>query len=420
METQNTDNRETVIQVDHVSKKYRLGVIGSTTLRADIQTRWAKLRGKEDPNSIIGQENVKKGILYAVDDVSLTVKKGECLGIIGRNGAGKSTLLKLICRITAPTEGTIAIKGKVTSMLEVGTGFHPELTGRENIFMNGSILGMSSEEIAAKIDDIVRFAEVEDFVDTPVKRYSSGMYVRLAFAVSAHLNADIVIMDEVLAVGDMNFQEKCIRRMRQIAEEDHKTILYVSHNMNTIHALCDRCIVLQDGGVVYDGDVAHAEQIYRSDLKGNLHLDYSDEKSHWFAQSTGDIKVLESRYPNEDSSVVRDTLDVIMRWKYVREVNGDHCMRIEIRDAMGRIIASRLFENIPGGSAGEEREETFSVDIRMLQNGYYTTTYVFPQMASNRTFITLDLVDGLPCTIDDPERDKPTVWRSEWWGKIRL
>lgn len=412
-------DKDTVICVDHVSKKYRLGVIGMTTLREDIQSRWAKFRGREDPNSKIGQGNVRKGILYALDDVSFTVKRGECLGIIGRNGAGKSTLLKLIARITAPTEGAIGLNGKVTSMLEVGTGFHPELTGRENIYMNGSILGMTREEIDAKVDAITEFAEVTRFIDTPVKRYSSGMYVRLAFAVSAHLNADIVIMDEVLAVGDMNFQEKCIQRMRKIAREENKTILYVSHNMATIQALCDRCLVLDKGKLAYDGDVARAEQLYRSDTGDNMQMDYTDDGKHTFKESTGDVKILGAKYPDEGGSVVKKRLDTVISWRYERDLK-DVLMRLEIRDAMGRIIASKIFEDVPGGKAGEVREEVFITDIGVLQNGYYKTTYVFVQVADNGVNVTLDLVQGLPFTIDDPSRNDTMIWYSDWWGKVRL
>ena len=195
---------ETIIQIEHVSKEYRLGAIGGGTLKGDLQSLMARIRGKEDPNARIGQAAYAKNQRFlALDDVSFSIKKGERVGIIGHNGAGKSTLLKLLSRVTAPTQGTISYNGRIASMLEVGTGFHPELTGRENIYLNGAILGMTKAEISAKFDDIVRFAEMEQFVDTPVKRYSSGMYVKLAFAVAAHLDSEILVMDEVLAVGDL-------------------------------------------------------------------------------------------------------------------------------------------------------------------------------------------------------------------------
>ena len=251
------------IQVSGVKKRYRLGEIGNKTLRAELQSRRAKRRGMEDPNLRIGVDARLLGQeFYALNGIDLTICKGERVGIIGANGAGKSTLLKLLCRITAPTEGEIDIYGRITSMLEIGTGFHREMTGRENIFMNGAILGMSKKEIEAKLADIIAFSEIEEFIDTPVKRYSSGMFVKLAFAVAAHLTSDIMIMDEVLAVGDMAFQQKCLAKMRSAADDEGKTVLYVSHNMDTIRRLCSRCIVLDKGRVLYDGEVEGAIAVY--------------------------------------------------------------------------------------------------------------------------------------------------------------
>lgn len=254
---------EIAIKIEHVSKEYRLGAIGGGTLRGDLQSWWARVRGREDPNSKIGSGEKHIGERFlALDDISFEVRKGEALGIIGHNGAGKSTLLKLLSRVTAPTEGTISYNGRIASMLEVGTGFHPELTGRENVYMNGAILGMTKAEIDRKFDKIVEFAEMEKFIDTPVKRYSSGMYVKLAFAVAAHLDSEIMVMDEVLAVGDMKFQQKCLGKMGDAAGSEGRTVLYVSHNMNTIRLLCARCIVLDHGKLVFDGDTERAIEIY--------------------------------------------------------------------------------------------------------------------------------------------------------------
>ena len=255
---------ELALKIDHVSKQYRLGAIGGGTLRGDLQSWWARKHGQVDPNSKIGDRtdiNVGERFL-ALDDINLEVKKGEALGIIGHNGAGKSTLLKLLSRVTAPTEGKISINGRIASMLEVGTGFHPEMTGRENVYLNGAILGMTRAEIDRKFDEIVEFSEVAKFIDTPVKRYSSGMYVKLAFSVAAHLDSEIMIMDEVLAVGDMKFQKKCLDKMRSAAKDEGRTVLYVSHNMNTIRQLCKRCIVLDKGEVIFNGDVDQAIAIY--------------------------------------------------------------------------------------------------------------------------------------------------------------
>ncbi len=258
-----TENREVAIRLSGVKKMYKLGQIGGGTLQADLQSWWARIRGKEDPNTKIGTDQRLVGQTFmALNGIDLTVYKGEALGIIGSNGAGKSTMLKLLSRVTAPTEGEIDIYGRITSMLEVGTGFNGEMTGRENVYLNGAILGMTKAEIDSKMEDIIEFSEVRDFIDTPVKRYSSGMYVKLAFSVAAHLDSEIMIMDEVLAVGDMAFQKKCLDKMRDAAKREGRTVLYVSHNMNTIRQLCDRCIVLDKGKVVFEGNVEESIQKY--------------------------------------------------------------------------------------------------------------------------------------------------------------
>lgn len=276
------ENRSVAIKISGLKKQYRIGQIGGRTLQADLQSWWAKLRGREDPNTVIGQNQRLIGKSFmALNGIDLTVYKGEALGIIGSNGAGKSTMLKLLSRVTAPTEGEIDIYGRITSMLEVGTGFHREMTGRENVYMNGAILGMSRREIDEHMEEIIEFSEVWDFIDTPVKRYSSGMFVKLAFSVAAHLNSEIMIMDEVLAVGDMAFQKKCLDRMRQAANVEGRTVLYVSHNMNTIRRLCDRCIVLDQGKIIYDGDVEEAIRIYMDRSVGDSEVDMDlTKKSH--------------------------------------------------------------------------------------------------------------------------------------------
>lgn len=257
------EKKAPAIEITGVGKEYRLGVIGGRTLQEELQSKWALRRGKEDPNLKIGTDASLIGQkFWALKDVDLTIYQGERIGIIGANGAGKSTLLKLICRITSPTTGGIRLYGRVSSMLEVGTGFHREMTGRENIYMNGAILGMSKKEIDEKIEDIIDFSEVREFIDTPVKRYSSGMNVKLAFSVAAHLNSEIIIMDEVLAVGDAAFQEKCLKKMREAANEEGRTVLYVSHNMNTIRTLCDRCVVFEKGQLIFDGDVEEGIALY--------------------------------------------------------------------------------------------------------------------------------------------------------------
>lgn len=268
---------EIMLKIDNVSKKYTLGQLGSTTLRDELQRKRAKRKGLEDPTREIGQKDYSSNEkFYALNGVSFEVNKGERVGIIGHNGAGKSTLLKLISRVTAPTSGTISMNGRVASMLEVGTGFHPELTGRENIYMNGAILGMTKKEIDAKIEDIIEFSECRQFIDTPVKRYSSGMYVKLAFSVAAHLDSEILIMDEVLAVGDVTFQKKCIDKMNSMSKDYGRTILYVSHNMSTIRELCDKVIVLNHGKLIFDGKVEAGIEKY---ISSNKSLEWNKEVS---------------------------------------------------------------------------------------------------------------------------------------------
>jgi len=264
---------ETVVKVEGLWKEYRLGVLSHATLRQDLQSWWARFHGREDPNSLLGLHAAPESAtdrFWALREVSFEIKRGEMLGIVGRNGAGKSTLLKILSRITAPTRGEVRLRGRVASLLEVGTGFHPELTGRENIFLNGAILGMNRAEIRGKLDEIIAFSEIDRFIDTPVKRYSSGMYVRLAFAVAAHLEPEILIVDEVLAVGDAAFQKKCLGKMEDVGREG-RTVIFVSHNMNAINRLCRRVLLLSRGQLECHGE---PEPVIAHYLKGN-----GDERS---------------------------------------------------------------------------------------------------------------------------------------------
>ncbi|RQO31941.1 hypothetical protein DBR32_03805 [Taibaiella sp. KBW10] len=249
------------IKVEDVGKMYRLGQVGTGTISQDLNRWVARIRGKEDPFTKIGETNDRtiKGesnMVWALKDVNFEIQKGDAVGIIGRNGAGKSTLLKLLSKVTKPTTGSIKINDRIASLLEVGTGFHPEMTGRENIYLNGAILGMTKKEIKRKFDEIVDFSGVERYIDTPVKRYSSGMYVRLAFAVAAHLESEILIVDEVLAVGDAEFQKKCLGKMGDVSKGEGRTVLFVSHNMAAVKTLCNKGILMQYGSVAYQGDIA--------------------------------------------------------------------------------------------------------------------------------------------------------------------
>src|SRR5690554_3853668 len=257
----------TILKASNISKQYRLGLVGTGTLSHDLNRWWAGIRGKEDPYLKVGSVNDRStkadsDYVWALKDINFEVQQGEVLGIIGKNGAGKSTLLKILSRVTIPTTGEIKTKGRIASLLEVGTGFHPELTGRENIYLNGAILGMSKAEIKSKEAEIIDFSGCERYVDTPVKRYSSGMRVRLAFAVAAFLEPDILVIDEVLAVGDAEFQKKAIGKMQDISKGDGRTVLFVSHNMAAVKSLCTRAMVLEHGRTVFEGGTDEAVSYY--------------------------------------------------------------------------------------------------------------------------------------------------------------
>lgn len=258
---------EVILKVENVSKQYRLGQVGTGTISHDLNRWWAKMRGKEDPYLKVGETNDRttKGnseYVWALQDINFEVNQGEVLGIIGKNGAGKSTLLKILSQVTSPTTGSIKSKGRIASLLEVGTGFHPEMTGRENIYLNGAILGMTKKEITSKINEIIEFSGCERYIDTPVKRYSSGMTVRLAFAVAAHLDPEILVVDEVLAVGDAEFQKKAIGKMQDISKGEGRTVLFVSHNMGSIASLCTTGVYMESGKIIAKGDIAKIIDMY--------------------------------------------------------------------------------------------------------------------------------------------------------------
>lgn len=275
---------EIVLKVDKVAKLYRLGEVGTGTISHDLNRWWAKVRGKEDPYALVGQVNDRSkksesDYVWALKDINFEVAKGEILGIIGKNGAGKSTLLKILSQITSPTTGDIKAKGRVASLLEVGTGMHPEMTARENIFLNGAILGMSKKEIQSKFEEIIEFSGCAMYLDTPIKRFSSGMRVRLGFAVAAFLEPEILIVDEVLAVGDAEFQKKAIGKMKEVSQGEGRTVLFVSHNMAAVQSLCTRAILLKNGTMAFDGSTEEAieEYIKMSLSEINSSVEYSEK-----------------------------------------------------------------------------------------------------------------------------------------------
>ena len=383
---------ELMLKIENVSKIYRLGEIGGTTLRDELQRIWAKIRHKEDPTKKIGAKNYNKGEKFkALDDISFEVKKGERIGIIGHNGAGKSTLLKLISRVTGPSKGRIYLNGRVASMLEVGTGFHPELTGRENVYMNGAILGMTKKEIDAKMEDIIEFSEVRQFIDTPVKRYSSGMYVKLAFSVAAHLDSEIMIMDEVLAVGDVAFQNKCLNKMKEVSEQYDRTILYVSHNMNTIRQLCDRVIVLNHGHIVFDGGVEEGIKHYLGNEKDEnfpVSFDFSSKKRTYnfgkIARITH-IDLLEKQYAVYN---LDNVLKIKASFDSTQDIKNACLMMVVVDDSNLKIgtSISDFFDVNKDSTA----EVTFSYDLKSLSQGNYRLMFSFVSVSDEQAIFYFD------------------------------
>ena len=294
-----------ILKAEGVSKQYRLGLVGTGTLSHDLNRWWHKIRGKEDPYLKIGDSNDRSKVstsdyVWALKDINFEVQRGEVLGIIGKNGAGKSTLLKILSKVTTPTTGEIKTKGRIASLLEVGTGFHPEMTGRENIYLNGAILGMTKAEIKSKEAEIIDFSGCAGYIDTPVKRYSSGMRVRLAFAVAAHLEPDILVVDEVLAVGDAEFQKKAIGKMQDISRGDGRTVLFVSHNMAAVKNLCTRGILLRNGNVIYDGDVNECIEKYLKVEEDTFN--FLDFKSR---VGKGSLRITDLKITNSNKKIVK-------------------------------------------------------------------------------------------------------------------
>lgn len=423
---------EPIIEICNVTKEYRLGTIGGTTLNAELQSFLAKLRGKEDPNKKIGTREGKAGERFlALDGVSFSVAPGEAVGIIGHNGAGKSTLLKLISRVTAPSEGEIRLRGRVASMLEVGTGFHPELTGRENVYLNGAILGMTKREIDAKFDEIVDFAEMRQFIDTPVKRYSSGMYVKLAFSVAAHLDSEIMIMDEVLAVGDAKFQNKCLGKMSDAATNSGKAVLYVSHNMGTIQRLCTRCIVLDHGRVIFDGPVDDAIGLYLSNkgASGSMTDLESFERNQWVIKDV--IMSSIQQLGSGNGIYMQDSkLDFELFWKTSASADLENLiLRATIIHQSGCIAG---FCSIGLGNHGpnEMNHTRVSVDLRGIVPGSYYVTLDMNEVTMTGADRWNDCCEqALQITIEKsadplpgkyPDYSPMIPWKHSSFGSVRL
>ena len=419
------NEKDIAIQINGLKKRYRLGVIGGDTLQEDIQSWWARIRGKDDPNLMIGKKARNKNESFmALDGIDLTVYKGERLGIIGHNGAGKSALLKLLSRVTAPTEGEIKIDGRISSMLEVGTGFNRELTGRENIYLNGAILGMTTAEVDSKIEQIIEFSECRQFIDTPVKRYSSGMYVKLAFAVAAHLDSEILIMDEVLAVGDIAFQNKCLDKMSQVSSAEGRTVLYVSHNMNTIRQLCERCIVMDHGKIIFNGDVEEAIEKYTGTMNWNelpVKYDFSNisRKYHYGKH----IKLINFEFLHkENASYSLDDRIIFRATLHSRIDMNDLQIVLCVSDSHGTNRIATSFSERFSVKKNSDAEMSLVFDVAstgLIENKYFLSLLL----------IKSDTVGNFFC-YDKPDVEIPVQlfnkdenhirWKRKDWGSLKF
>lgn len=403
-----------MIRVEHVSKEYRLGVIGQKMRRDRTENGLQTARA---PMQRHGGRRNEKEMLTALSDISFEAGTGETLGVIGPNGAGKSTLLKLITKITRPSTGRILLNGRVASMIEVGTGFHPELTGRENIYLNGAVLGMSMREIDRKLEEIIDFSECRKFIDTPVKRYSSGMYLKLGFSVAAYLDAEVVIMDEVLAVGDAAFQNKCIQKIREISESG-KTVLFVSHNMNTVRNLCSRCLVLDQGKLTYDGEVESAIQRY---LSLDLSMDPARDLEHQrrIFHETGEMAHMTyidlfGRRVFEMGEVLRFRL----RYRAIRALEQP-CLRAGVWAADG-MAAAIGFVPLTGAREGEN-EVQICMDISRLLPGKYRLELVLTESDDSGRMVKQDALRNAAAFEVALPKDRP-LYRAynRDWGYVEL
>lgn len=432
---QNTPNHSTLeyymqhapfaVKMTGVKKEYRIGQIGTGTFRADMQSWLARKRGKEDPNMKLANMGryVGKDRFMALNGIDMEIRHGETIGLIGANGAGKSTLLKLLSRVTAPTEGQIEVYGRIASLLEVGTGFNGEFTGRENIYMNGSILGMTKKEVDRKMDAIIEFSEIGKHIDTPVKRYSSGMHVKLGFAVAVNLDAEIMIMDEVLAVGDMAFQKKCIDKMHGIEEEHGKTIIYVSHNMDTIKRLCERCIVLDQGKIIFDGPADEAISLYMG-INGSFSHHYDYPESCHSRMRSRKIVIETLDFPESFTGQLPEDQKVSFRITARGKVDIEKAyFRLDVVNAYGTVVGSMLSQK----SVPIREDKVTAVDIVMdsqhIVPGNYRvniSAYTFTDMADK---VELDMVEGaftFETVYNDKRQEEVAHWFSDWNSNISL
>jgi len=381
---------DVILKIENLSKQYRLGSVGTGSISDDLKRWWFKIRGKEDPFLKIGDVNDRESkgdsaYVWALQDINFEVRRGEVLGIIGKNGAGKSTLLKILSKVTGPTTGSIKSKGRVASLLEVGTGFHPEMTGRENIYLNGAILGMTKKEITSKIDEIIAFSGCERYIDTPTKRYSSGMTVRLAFAVAAHLDPDILIVDEVLAVGDVEFQKKAIGKMKSISKEGGRTVLFVSHNMTTINTLCQKSILLENGRILKEGLTEDIIPYYLSSSQSEVMIpevvfDIDESKKFQFIKA----KLVNENDELFEDGIVATNQNYYVNIEYIFKEDVNKChLTLIIKNSSAEVV---LFLD----------RTDFYNEFFVAKTGKYTAKIKIqnPLFKPDTYFITLGLADN--------------------------
>lgn len=409
-----------IIKVEHIYKQYQLGQVGTGTLVHDLNRWWHKLRGKQDPYEVITELNdrsvsgERNEYVWALNDISFTVRQGEVLGIIGRNGAGKSSLLKILSKVTAPTKGSITLHGRVASLLEVGTGFHPELTGKENIYLNGAILGMTKKEISAKFDEIVAFSGVEKYIDTPVKRYSSGMYVRLAFAVAAHLEPEILIVDEVLAVGDVEFQKKCIGKMKDVAGAG-RTVLFVSHNMEAVKNLCSRALLLEHGSIVSEGSPTQVIETY---LNSRNKTDWGRSYEEQEAPGNGftRLKSIELKPIREDGKsiiTVKSSLEItISFWNYVEDLVAN--LSLHLYAATGECVFNVITQLPPPTIGVGLHHARCVIPKELLNTGVFYVSFMLVQDTAKPLFNFEEVL-----TFEVEEERENTNWHGKYPGFVR-
>ncbi len=414
--------KDIILKAENISKQYRLGLVGTGTLSHDLNRWWHRIRGKQDPYLKLGESNDREtkgesNYVWALKEINFEVQRGEVLGIIGKNGAGKSTLLKILSKVTGPTTGSVKTKGRIASLLEVGTGFHPELTGKENIFLNGAILGMTKVEINSKIDEIVSFSGCERYIDTPVKRYSSGMKVRLAFAVAAHLEPEILVVDEVLAVGDAEFQKKAIGKMQDISKGEGRTVLFVSHNMAAVKSLCTRGIVLDNGQIAFEGDTNECIDKYlKLDSKeGNSFVkEYTKEsregKSEWADLISVGVRAIDKEYG--EPITTKDEIEIVVGYdKKVGDCQLD--TTVQIKDSNGNYILSSGSGQVESLEQNTGKEGMLFNKVTLPANFFAPNEfYVNVLVVHNKRTVVIDVRDVVMFSVVNSKSELGT-----WMGK---